>query len=177
MPSKFVRDINGRLPAALMAPASLSKSPEMLRLPIVSPFCFALLCVAAPSAAAQENAAICKDEASPADAAIAACSKIIQVSKAKTNDLASTYYNRAIAYRQKNDLDNALSDYSDAIKINPKHARAFNNRGTIYKEKGDLDRAIADFSEAIRLDAKFTAAYFNRGNAYDDKGDAEKALG
>src|ERR1041385_4021786 len=138
----------------------------MPRLPIVSSICLALAALAAAPAAAQENAAICKDEASAPDVAIAACSKIIQVSKARTNDLASTYYNRAIAYRQKNDLDNALSDYSDAIKINPKHARAFNNRGTMYKEKGALERAIADFSEAIRLDAKFAAAYFNRGNAY-----------
>ena len=119
----------------------------MPRLPLVSSVCLALLGMAAPPAVAQENAAICKDESSAPDVAIAACTKIISVSKAKTNDLASTYYNRAIAYRQKNDLDNALSDYSDAIKINPKHARAFNNRGTIYKEKGDLDRAIADFSD------------------------------
>src|SRR5262245_39601535 len=159
-----------------MTPASLRKSPAMPRLPVVSSLCLALLGITAPPIAAQENAAICKDESSAADAAIAACTKIISASKARTNDLASTYYNRAIAYRQKSDLDNAISDYNDAIKINPKHARAFNNRGTIYKEKGDLDRAIADFSEAIRLDPKFTAAYFNRGNAYDDKRDDEKAL-
>ena len=110
----------------------------------------------------------------PPDAAIAACSKIISASKAKTNDLASTYYNRAIAYRQKNDLDNALSDYSDAIRS----IRSTRARSTIAapKEKGDLDRAIADFSEAIRLDPKLAAAYFNRGNAYDDKGDAGKAI-
>src|SRR6187455_3399503 len=118
MPSKFVRDINGPFPAALMAPASLRKSRIMPRLPIVSSLCLALISLVAPPAGAQENAAICKDEASAPDAAIAACSKIISVSKAKTNDLASTYYNRAIAYRQKNDLDNALSDYNDAIKIN-----------------------------------------------------------
>src|ERR1044072_4575096 len=176
MPSKFVRDINGCFPGRLNDARIAAQEPIMRRLPIVSPLCLALLSVAPPPAAAQENAAICKDEASTADAAIAACSKIISVSRTKTNDLASTYYNRAIAYRQKNDLDNALSDYNDAVKINPKHARAFNNRGTIYKEKGDLDRAIADFSEAVRLDAKFTAAYFNRGNAYDDKGDVDKAL-
>ena len=79
------------------------------------------------------------------------------MSKAKTNDLASTYYNRAIAYRQKDDSDSALSDYNDSIRINPQHARAFNNRGSILKEKGDIDRAIADFSEAIRLDPRLAA--------------------
>src|SRR3954467_5590991 len=181
MPSKFVRDINGPFLSQFLGRlngANIAKQEPvpMPRLAIVSSVCLALAGLAAPPAAAQENAAVCKDESTPPDTAIAACSKIIAASKAKTNDLASTYYNRAIAYRQKNDLDNALSDYSDAIKINPKHARAFNNRGTIYKEKGDLDRAIADFSEAIRLDPKFAAAFFNRGNAYDDRGDDAKAL-
>ena len=100
----------------------------MPRLPIVSSLCLVLSALAPLPAGAQDSTAICKDESSAPDAAIAACGKIISASKAKTNDLASTYYNRAIAYRQKNDLDNALSDYNDAIKINPKHARAFNNR-------------------------------------------------
>jgi tetratricopeptide (TPR) repeat protein len=132
--------------------------------------------IAASTASAQDNAAICKDDGVAPEAAIAACTRIISTSKAKTNDLASTYYNRAISYRQKGEIDSALADYNEAIRINPKHARAFNNRGTLYKEKGDLDRAIADFGEAIRLDPKFAAAYFNRGNAYDDKGDDAKAL-
>src|SRR5205814_4819976 len=122
-----------------MEHASLRLCPGMPHLGRISSPCRALPRIAAPTAGAQENAAICKDENTGPDAAIAACTRIISTSKAKTNDLASTYYNRAIGYRQKNDLDNALSDYSDAIKINPKHARAFNNRGTIYKEKGDLD--------------------------------------
>src|SRR3954449_7760723 len=123
MPSKFVRDINGRFSSRLNGANIAKQEPvPMPRLAIVSSVCLALAGLAAP-AAAQENAAVCKDESTPADTAIAACSKIIAASKAKTNDLASTYYNRAIAYRQKNDFDNALSDYSDAIKINPKYAR------------------------------------------------------
>ena len=72
----------------------------MPRLPLVSSICLALAAFAAPPAGAQDNTAICKDEASAPEAAIAACSKIISASKAKTNDLASTYYNRAIAYRK-----------------------------------------------------------------------------
>jgi len=62
----------------------------MSRLPLVSSLCLALLGISTLPAGAQENAAICKDESSAADAAIAACTKIISVSKAKTNDLAST---------------------------------------------------------------------------------------
>ena len=108
----------------------------MPRLALVSSLCLAFVAAAAPPARTQENAAICKDEGTPPDAAIAACSKIISVSKAKTNDLASTYYNRAIAYRQRNELDNALSDYSDAIKINPKHAEQHRLRLIVQRVRG-----------------------------------------
>ena len=68
------------LQTALMTPPSLRKSPAMPRLPIVSSLCLALLTLA--PAAAQENAAVCKDEASTPDAAVAACGKIIAASKA-----------------------------------------------------------------------------------------------
>src|SRR5262245_33639899 len=128
-----------------MKPASLSKSETSPAMPKRTPallLAIALAGLRVIPAAAQDHAAVCKDESASADAAIAACSKIISVSKAKTNDLASIYYNRAIAFRQKNEIDSALADYNEAIKINPKHARAFNNRGSIFKEKGDIDRAL-----------------------------------
>ena len=49
-------------------------------------------------------------------------------------------------------LDEAIAVYSEAIKLDPSFADAYNNRGTAYESKGDLDRAINDFSIAIDLD-------------------------
>ena len=76
----------------------------------------------------------CMDENAAADAAIEACTRIVKAGKTKGNDLAVTYYNRAISYRQKNDTDAALADYNDSIRINPKYPKAFNNRGNIWKD-------------------------------------------
>ena len=59
----------------------------------------------------------------------------------------------------------AIADFSEAIRLNPKDAVAYNNRGVAYYAKSDLDRAIADFNEAIRLDPKDAIAYNNRGAA------------
>jgi hypothetical protein len=85
------------------------------------------------------------------------------------------YVGRAIAYRAKGELDRSISDYDQAISLDPKYVHAYNNRGTVYRQKGELDRAIADFDQAIRLDPTYTAAYTNRGRTFEQKGDSERA--
>ena len=45
--------------------------------------------------------------------------------------------------------DSAISNYSKAIKINPKFVKAYNNRGIAYIWKKQYDLAIADFNKAI----------------------------
>ena len=55
---------------------------------------------------------------------------------------------------RKGELDVAIADLSEAIRLDPKDASFYKNRGYAYDQKGDLDKAIADYSEAIRLDAK-----------------------
>lgn len=62
------------------------------------------------------------------DEAIAKHTKAIQENPKK----ALNYYNRALAYRQKDKLDEAISDYSKAIEIKPDYAKAYNNRGFAY---------------------------------------------
>ena len=79
-------------------------------------------------------------------------------------------------YYQRGDLDRATADYSEAIRLDPKYAYAYNNRGSAYYHKHDENRAIADYSEAIRLDPKYAQAYFNRGVANLYAGRLPKAL-
>src|SRR5499433_959652 len=76
--------------------------------------------------------------------------------------------NRQAGYR---DFDAAITDYSEAIRLDPKYALAFHNRGAAYANKGDRDRAIADYDEAIRLDPQYALAFCNRGRAKRAKGD------
>ena len=87
--------------------------------------------------------------------------------------LSTTAASRIVA---KGDHDRAIADYSEAIRLDPKHASAFNNRGIAYRAKGDHDRAIADYNEAIRLDPKDALAFNNRGIAYRAKGDHDRAI-
>jgi tetratricopeptide (TPR) repeat protein len=49
------------------------------------------------------------------------------------------------------DLDERLRFYSEAIRLKPELAEAFNNRGIARRRKGDLEGALQDYNEAIRL--------------------------
>jgi tetratricopeptide (TPR) repeat protein len=71
--------------------------------------------------------------------------------------------------------DGAISNYSKAIKINPRFAKAYNNRGIAYIWKKQYDLAVADFNKAIELDPKNGKAYNNRAIVYSYQGENDKA--
>jgi len=72
----------------------------------------------------------------------------------------------------------AIANYTEAIKLDPNFAVAFNNRGISYSRLGDNNRAIADLTEAIRLEP--TAGRLNsRGLSYHERnnsGDIGRAI-
>lgn len=72
--------------------------------------------------------------------------------------------------------DEKVRFYSQAIRLNPVFAEAFNNRGVARREKRDLTAALQDFNEAIRLKSDYTEAFNNRGLVRHDRGDLVDAL-
>jgi hypothetical protein len=129
---------------------------------------------AAPATADDRDA--CNKGSAAGDAAIAACTRFIASGTLKGANLSATFNRRGLAYNSQGDLDHAIADYSEAIRLNRKFAIAFTDRGGAYKAKGDLDHAIADYSEALQLDPNDTFALNGRGTAYDDKGDYDRAV-
>lgn len=88
---------------------------------------------------------------------------------------AEEFFDRAATFFKNGDYDKAIAYYTEAIRLNPKDAKAYNNRGLAYDNKGDPDSAIADYIEAIRLNPKNAKVYYNRGLTYSKKGDRGKA--
>lgn len=107
---------------------------------------------------------------------IGACTTASQSASWSAPGLAEIFINRGTAYQITQDLDGALADYSQAIRLNPEAAVAFYDRGLVYADRGDLDRAIADYSKAIRIDPKFASAFSYLGDAYRRKGDLDRAI-
>jgi Flp pilus assembly protein TadD len=87
---------------------------------------------------------------------------LIESGRETRDKLAAAYDKRGIAYANKGDLDRAIADFNEAIRLDPTDPHAYNNRGSAYENKGDHERAITEYDEAIRLDPKYALAYHNR---------------
>ena len=111
--------------------------------------------------------------------AILRFSKTIQLSPDHlTTDMGSvvvTHTNplKGLAYAYRGDVHlslgqyrQAISDYTSALKIDPKDSEKYNRRGITYAHLGEYERAISDYSMAIVLNPDESSAYKNRGVVY-----------
>jgi len=89
---------------------------------------------------------------------------------------AGAYLGRGLVLTNVNQLDEAIVDYTQALKLDPQYAVAYYNRGIVYAGQGKLDEAIADYTQAIEIDPQYAAAYDNRGLAYADQGRLNEAI-
>jgi Tfp pilus assembly protein PilF len=108
------------------------------------------------------------------DLVIKGCTAVIQSGQGSDSQRVVAFVSRGTAYYQQDAFDRAISDLTEAIRLNPKNGTAFGYRGMAYYKKRNFDRAISDYTQAIRLDWK--AAFYFRGEAYSQKGDYDRAI-
>ncbi len=114
-------------------------------------------------------------DAAPAEV-VRSCTAVLADGKGTAQTRAGAFHNRGAAYRLQGDLVRAITDYNEAIRLNPSDVDTFYIRGNAFAAQRDYDHAIADYSSAIRLDAGFAPAYNNRGGAYHMKRDFTHAI-
>jgi tetratricopeptide (TPR) repeat protein len=125
---------------------------------------FSAPCVALASIVLLAGSAFADDRAecikAAGDEAIGACNRLISDGDLG-NFAAPAFYNRGTAYTQKSDLDAAVKDFNEALRLDPNFAAAYTARGTAYWLRGKPDLAFADWSEAIRLAPNYPNPYLN----------------
>jgi tetratricopeptide (TPR) repeat protein len=80
------------------------------------------------------------------------------------------------ALAAKGQLDEAIAEYREAIRLTKDNPEAHYNLGNALRTKGQLDEAIAEYREAIRLKKDYARAHNNLGNALYDKGRLDEAI-
>ena len=87
---------------------------------------------------------------------------------------------RGLDFYKKSDYDHAISEYTEAITLDPNNdfanASAYYYRGLAYHHKYEYDQAIRDFNKAILLNPTKAAAYYYRGVAYYHKNEYDNAI-
>jgi len=77
---------------------------------------------------------------------------------------------------KKGQVDEAISQYQEAILLIPGYAEAHYNLGTALQKNGQIDEAISQFREAIRLNTEYAEAFNNLGTALQKNGQIDKAI-
>ncbi len=81
-----------------------------------------------------------------------------------------------LRHQVEENIEEAMKDYDEAVKLDPRCTEAYNNRGLAKSHMGKHEEAIKDFDKAIKLDPQDGMTYYNQGNAKSSLGKHEEAI-
>jgi protein O-mannosyl-transferase len=94
-----------------------------------------------------------------------------------------SYFKSSVAHNNlgvvlvgREELEEAISHYREALRIYPAYAEAHNNLGVALRERGELEDAIQHYHEALRINPAYAEAHSNLGNALMKQGELEEAI-
>ena len=85
------------------------------------------------------------------------------------------YYGRGLAYSNLGNSQNAISDASKAISVDPNYVNAYTMRGQAYADIEQYQPAMTDFDKALSIDPKDGFAYECRAGVWAAWGQHAKA--
>lgn len=97
----------------------------------------------------------------------------------KANDLLPnkvTYLNRGTAFLDLKQYNQAISDYSRALKLDPKYLAAYYNRAQVYRQIDNHKKAIEDYTSVLEIDPNYYKAFNNRAVRYKKLKEYDNAL-
>ncbi len=92
------------------------------------------------------------------------------------SDFAEPHYNLGNAFKDQENLDEAVACYRRAVELKPDYAEARNNLGVAFRDQGKLEEAVACYRRALELVADYAEAYNNLGKALHDQGKLDEAI-
>lgn len=88
---------------------------------------------------------------------------------------AFAYNARGIVWQDHKELDKALADFNEAIRLAPTWAH-IHNRGLLWNAKKEFDKALSDYNEALRLNPRSYLVHYHRGELYYGQKEIDKAI-
>src|SRR5260221_9810873 len=92
------------------------------------------------------------------------------------SDSSWAWHRRGVAWKELGELDNAIKDFAEAIRIDPNQKAVFISRGNAWLGKKDYNKAIQDYDEAIRLEPNDASAFNGRAVVRAQQKDYDHAI-
>ena len=89
---------------------------------------------------------------------------------------AEKHYKLGEDLREEGNMEQAIAEYNECIRLDPKPALGYVHRGWAYAGLDQLEQAMQDFGEAIRLDPELAFAYMSRGSIQAGLGQQQQAI-
>jgi tetratricopeptide (TPR) repeat protein len=96
--------------------------------------------------------------------------------KANPADRYGYHLRASLRMRENREIDLALADLDQVIRLDPTDSAAFTSRGNARVRQKQYAQAIADFDQAIRLEPRDPRYYLNRGDARVGLKEYDKAI-
>lgn len=111
----------------------------------------------------------------------ASLKKAVNIAESKSeklseNENAIEFYNKAIFSSEKEDWNEAIKNYENAVKEDPAFTYAWDNLGICYRRVGNYDKALAAYKKSLEVDPKGKMALQNIPVVYSYKKEYQKAI-
>jgi len=110
------------------------------------------------------------------DKAIAAFKKAAQLEQRYAPNLASALQQRATVYVSQQKFQEAIADYSEALKVKSNDPDIFERRAYAEMQLKDYDKALHDYNEAIKLSPEEPKYYQVRALIHQTKNNFKAAM-
>jgi protein O-mannosyl-transferase len=90
--------------------------------------------------------------------------------------ITNAYLNRALNFKRRGLLDEAVQDYKAAISLDSDGFIAHYNLGNIYLSEERIDESIAQYQMALHAKPGYAECHNNLGIAFNDKGWTDRAI-
>jgi tetratricopeptide (TPR) repeat protein len=92
------------------------------------------------------------------------------------DELAAVYQGRGYAFAKNQNYQEAIQDFSDALKNKPNDPRIYEQRAAVEMKMYDYDKALADYSEIIKLKSNDVRYLNYRAYIYETKDDIKNSM-
>lgn len=107
---------------------------------------------------------------------IVPCTALIDAPDTAPSLRAQAFFMRGVAYAQLGQYQRAISDYDEAIRIDPRHPMVLNDRADAYLRIGKPAQGMPDADQALTIDPQDPLFNTTRGEIAQALGDRERAI-